>query len=61
MATKDPTDFEIGDVIKNSPGTPYSGSPITLVEPMEGGQTEVHFENGEVVHFFNGILHEMKE
>ena len=61
MAAKDPQEFEIGDVIKNSPYTPYSGSPIVKVEGMGEGQTQVTFRNGEVVEFFNGVQHEMQE
>jgi len=58
---KKPEEFEVGDVIKNVPGTPYSGSPITSVDDMGDGRTNVWFENGEEVQFFNGIYHEMKE
>lgn len=61
MGVKDPQQFEVGDIIKNVPGTPYSGSKITQVEGMGDGRTQVAFANGELVEFFNGIQHEMKE
>lgn len=58
---KTPQEFLVGDTIKHTPGTPYSGSLITNVEGMGEGRTQVTFENGELVEFFNGIQHEMKE
>lgn len=58
---KDPATFVVGDIIKNVPGTPYSGSPIISVEGIGSGQTQVAFQNGEIVEFFNGVQHEMKE
>lgn len=61
MARKIPQEFQVGDTIKNQAGTPYSGSPITSVEGIGNGQTQVSFENGEIVEFFNGIEHEMQE
>lgn len=61
MATKDPRDFNLGDVIKNSSGTPYSGSPVVAVKALADAQTQVTFENGEVVEFFNGVQHELEE
>lgn len=61
MAVKDPQQFEVGDTIKNVPGTPYSGSKIVEVEGMGDGRTQVAFENGELVEFYNGIQHEMQE
>lgn len=60
MLVKTPQEFIVGDVIANVPGTPYSGSPITKVEGMGDGRTQVSFQNGEVVEFFNGIQHIMK-
>ena len=57
---KDPQQFQVGDVIKNKSSTPYSGSPITSVEGIGNGQTEVKFENGQVLQFFNGFQHEME-
>ena len=61
MATKDPQQFQPGDIIKNVSTTPYSGSKITKVEGIGEGQTQVTFENGEIVEFFNGVQHEMQE
>jgi len=61
MGAKDPQQFAVGDVIKSTPGTPYSGSKITTVDGMGDGRTQVGFANGEIVEFYNGIQHEMKE
>lgn len=58
---KDPQQFAVGDVIKNVSTTPYSGSKITKVEGMGDGRTQVTFNNGELVEFFNGVQHEMQE
>lgn len=58
---KMPQEFQVGDVIKNERGTPYSGSPITSVAGIGQGRTQVHFENGEIVEFFNGVQHQMEE
>lgn len=61
MSLKIPQEFKVGDTIKDTAGTPYSGSPITKLEGMGRGQTQVTFENGEIVEFFDGIQHQMEE
>lgn len=61
MGSKVPEQFKTGDVISNVRTTPYSGSPIIKAEDMGDERTQVTFENGEVVEFFNGIDHEMQE
>jgi hypothetical protein len=63
MATqlKKPEEFEVGDVIKDVTTTPYSGSAMIRVTDMGDGRTEVGFANGEIVQFYNGVLHIMKE
>ena len=61
MTLKTPEEFQVGDVIKNQPTNPYSGSPIVSVTGHGNHQTQVTFENGEIVEFFNGIQHEMQE
>ena len=62
MVSKDPAQFVVGDVIDPKfADTPYSGSPIIKVEGMGDGRTQVHFKNGELVEFFNGVQHEIQE
>lgn len=61
MGTKEPQQFEVGDVIKNNANTPYSGSPITKVTDLRDGRTQALFKNGEIVEFFNEVPHEMQE
>lgn len=61
MASKTPEEFQVGDTIAQNPNTRYSGSEITSVRDMQDGRTEVTFRNLEIVQFFNGVQHEMKE
>ena len=61
MATKAPETFVPGDVIENVSTTPYSGSQITEVEELDDKRIRVWFANGEIVEFYNGIQHEMRE
>lgn len=61
MAQKTPEEFEVGDVIQNDARTPYSGSAMMSVTDLGDGRTQVEFLNGEVVQFFNGVQHIMKE
>lgn len=61
MGYKKPEEFIVGDTIKNTSSTPYSGSVMTKVEPYGENQTQVTFANGEKVEFFNGFYHEMKD
>lgn len=54
---KTPQEFVVGETIRNSRGTPYSGAPIVKVEGIGDGVTQVTFNNGEIVEFYNGIQH----
>lgn len=61
MGQKLPEHFVEGDIIMPAKRLLYTGSPVTKVSNMGDGRTQVYFENGEIVEFFNGVLHEMKE
>lgn len=61
MATKKPEEFVPGDVIKNVSTTSYSGSAVASTKDLKDGRTQVSFANFEIVEFFNGIEHEMRE
>ena len=61
MAAKTPEQFVKGDIIMPAHRLLYTGSPVANVNNMGDGRTQVTFENGEIVEFFNGVLHEMTE
>lgn len=57
---KMPQAFKVGDVIKKNPAIPYTGVPIQQVS-VSDAQTGVVFETGEIVSFYNNVVHEMQE
>jgi hypothetical protein len=61
MSVKQPENFVPGDIIENVSTTPYSGSTILQTKSTGDTLTTVWFRNGEIVEFYNGIQHEMRE
>lgn len=58
---KTPEQFQPGDILVHSPGVPYTGSPVVSAQWYGPHKTQVTFENGEIVEFFNGIQHQVQD
>lgn len=61
MLTKKPEEMIVGDVFEKVSFIPYTGTPITHVEPSGQHKTHIQFENGEELFFWNGVSHRMQE